>query len=148
MTGCVDYNSVQDALVAMLVANTSLDDREITRDEEGLLFPTMVRSKKANVVLDNHDQTVRAGQDYFSALNFQIQLGCCDLSSREEAATIRNDLVKEIIDAVRQNPLYHGDIESSRTTNVDFGIEGLEEDNGFMAAAVIEITSHVFEDKA
>jgi hypothetical protein len=130
----------------MLIAQTSLDSREVTRDEEGILFPSLIRSQKINVLLDKHDMEVRAGQDYFSALSFEIQLACVDLSSREEAATIRNSLVKEIVDAVRENPLYHGDLESSRTVEVDFNVASLEE-GGFIAAATIGIISHVFENK-
>lgn len=140
------YNQVTTDLQALIQTLPSISD--VTIEENDILFPALSKLCKANIRLVASPMEVRAGQDYFSSMNIEIDIVFVDMGNYAEAAFNRNNVVREVVQLIRDNASsFSSDIESTITTNVAFEGGALDDERGFIAAAVIEVDVKAYENR-
>jgi len=141
-----DYDLIMTDMATLIRTISGIE--QVTIEELDVHFPSLAKMCKANIRLISSPQTVRATQDYFSDVNLEIDVLAVDLSNYAEAATMRNDIVRDIVTTIRANARsFSSDVESTITTNVAFEGGALDDERGFIAAAVVEVTVKVFENQ-
>jgi len=138
-----DYNTLEADLRTLLEGDVTGAHQVVAEALDSQM--TFANMPFVNIRLVEHQPDVRAGQDYYGPVNFEIDIMAFDLSSHLEAAKIRNDLVRDVVSSVRGSPRFSGDVESTITTNVSF--DAAPAQNGYLAAAIVEISVFVFEDR-
>ena len=139
-----NFDDIGTALATLISANVSGFEAVIYEaddlDEHDANMPL------CEVFLEKDDPEVRVGQDYVNYFGYAVEIYTEDLSKRSEAVSVRNGLVREVIDLIRANPRFHVDIESTLIGSVEFQVAADEEENGFVAAAKISITVVAYSD--
>jgi hypothetical protein len=141
----LNFNTIQDDLVTLLSANVSgakrvkkqCDDR----DYHYANFPLI------DVRLRSSSNQVRAGRDYFTTVTFEVQVTVHDLSGFDEAATLRDTVLSDAIDTVRNNANFSAQIETSSIGPIEFSNAKDEGSGAFMAAATFDVIVEAFVDK-
>ena len=140
----MNFNQIQDDLVALLTANIS-DAKLIKKeaDERDYAFGNM---PLVDVRLTDMDPTVLAGQNYFVETIFEIQVTTFDLSDFNEAATLRDTILGDVIETVRQNAHFSADLESTIVGPGTFNTAKDENSGAFMAAATVQVQVKAYID--
>lgn len=140
----MDYNQIQDDLVALIVENvTTAQMIKKEADERDYAFQNM---PLVDVRLKESQPEVRAGRDYYVFVTFEVQVTTHDLSGYSDAATLRDTVLGSVIEAIRQNAHFSASIETSRIGPTSFSNAKDEQSGAFMAAAVVEIQAEAFID--
>lgn len=141
----LDYTGIAEALATVLGTVDGLNLAGYEVDERTLSFDHMplidVRPSEA-------DNEVRAGQDYFTTLTFQCDIYAFDLSSVKEAAIVRDTILKSAQNAVRANPAFHVDLETSQLGSVEFSSTKDEDTGSFVAQASFQVLAMAFTDRS
>lgn len=141
-----NYNQVLTDLQTLLQTISSIEDVSI--EENDILFPALTKLCKANIRLVASPMEARATQDYFSSMLIEIDIVAVDISNYATAAFLRNDITRAVIETIRDNARsFSADIESTITTNVAYEGGALDDERGFIAAAVIEIDVKAYENR-
>lgn len=140
----LEYTGIAEALAAVLQAVDGVHMAEYEVDERDLRFDNMPLIDVRPVEADND---VRAGQDYFTDLTFQCDIYSFDLSSVKEAATLRDTILKRAQNAVRANPAFHVELETSLLGTVEFTTTKDEDTGSFVAQASFQVIAKAFTDR-
>ena len=141
----VSFNTIQSDLVTLLSNNVSgakLVKKEA--DERDYAFHAM---PLIDVRLSNSNNEVRAGRDYYVFVTFEVQVTAHDLSGYDEAATLRDTILADAIDTVRNNASFSSEIETSRVGVVEFSNAKDDDTGAFMAAVTFEVITESFVDR-
>jgi hypothetical protein len=141
----IDYTGVGTQLATVLAGVEGVNRAEYEVNEIDIRFSEM---PILDVRLSDTDNEVRAGQDYVTELTLQCDLYAFDLSSIREAVTLRDSILKASQDAVRANPRFHGDLESSVIGPVEFTTSKDEGTGEFVAVASFQVVAIVFTDRS
>lgn len=142
-----DYNTLNDDLKALLVANVvdgdsnSPDDIQIEAND---FQRQLMKHRQLNIRLTETDDRVRVGQSYYTTLTYEIDVAVYDLARFNDAAIIRNDLVRSIKITLRDNAKFSGVIDATRTVGTAFGDADAEK--GFIAAAIVTVEFDTYEN--
>ncbi len=140
----LEYTGIAEALAAVLATVPVVNLAQYEVDERDLRFDRMplidVRPTEA-------DNEVRAGQDYFTDLTYQCDIYTFDLSSVKEAATLRDTILKAAQNAVRANPAFHVELETSVLGTVEFTTTKDEDTGSFVAQASFQVIAKAFTDR-
>ena len=142
----IDYTGIAEALAAVFAdvdgvatAGYELDQRDLS-----LTNMPIIDVRPADV-----DNEVRAGQDYVSNVSYQCDLYTFALSDVKKAATLRDKILKDAQNAVRANPQFHVDLETSILGVVEFSSTGKDEEVGaYSALATFAVVAIVFTDRS
>lgn len=140
----LDFNTVQDDLVSLIAGNVSsakLVKKEA--DERDYSFSNM---PLIDVRLTDMDPDIRSGRDYYVTLVFEVQITVFDLSDFNEAATLRQSVLVDVIETVRQNANFSSAIETSKIGPATFSTAKDENSGAFMAAATVQVSTEAFVD--
>ncbi len=140
----LDYTGIANSLAAVLAAVDGVNMAQYEVDERDLRFDRMPLIDVRPVDADNE---VRAGQDYFTDLTFQCDIYSFDLSSVKEAATLRDTILKAAQNAVRANPAFHVELETSVLGTVEFTTTKDEDTGSFVAQASFQVIAKAFTDR-
>lgn len=107
---------------------------------------TIMNMPLADVRFVRMDPEVRAGNDYVVEASYIVTVEAFDFTSRREAATLRNGLVKTAMLGVKDNPRFDTDLESSFLGPAEF-VDAKDDDTGaFVAMATFQVNVIVFVD--
>jgi hypothetical protein len=140
----LDYTGIADALAAVLAGVSGVNLAQYEVDERDLRFDQM---PLIDVRPTDADNEVRAGQDYFTDLTFQCDIYSFDLSSVKEAATLRDTILQAAQNAVRANPSFHVELETSMLGSVEFTTTKDEDTGSFVAQASFQVIAKAFTDR-
>lgn len=140
----IDINGIGESLRLLLETNVT-DFKKVNHegDERDENFANM---PYADVVFKEMQPEVKAGNDYVVSATYIVTVMALDLSSHNEAATIRNSLVKLSMTTVQQNAHFDTDLETSKLGPAEFLNAKDEETGAFMAVATFEVDVLVFVD--
>ncbi len=140
----LSYTEIGEALAVVMdgVAGVSLGGYEV--DERDIHMANM---PLIDVRLVSSDPEVRVGQDYFTDLVVQCDIYSYDLSSNREAAIVRDSILKAAQNAVRANPSWHVELESSILGPVELLTAKDEDTGGFEARATFQVIAKAFTDR-
>lgn len=141
----IDFNTMEDDLVTLLqgVSDVELVKKEC--DERDYNFSNM---PLIDVRLRNSTPEVRTGQNYYVFVTFEVQVTTHDLSGFNEAATLRDTILSEAIDTVRNNAAFSSTIETSKIGPVEFSNAKDEGSGAFMSAATFEVIAETYVDRS
>lgn len=141
----VNFNTIQDDLVALIAANVPAAELvKKEADERDYVFSNM---PLIDVRLTEGNPEIRAGRDYYVFTTFEVQVTTHDLSGFDEAATLRDTVLSDTIDVIRNTANFSANLESSRIGQVQFSNAKDENSGAFMAAATVEIQTETFVDQ-
>lgn len=142
----VDFNTIQNDLVSIIQANaTSAKLVKKECDERDYAFHNM---PLVDVRLEESPSEVRAGRDYYVFVTFEVQVTAFDLSGYDEAATIRDTVLSDVLDAIRNNASFSASLETSKIGSTRFLQAKDDQSGAFMAAATAIVTAEVFVDRS
>lgn len=141
----LSYTAIGEALADVMrtvsgvsMAGYEVDDRDIHMANMPLIDVRLVTS----------DPEIRAGQDYFTDLIVQVDIYSFDLSSNRQAAIVRDTVMKDAQNAVRANPSWHIELETSILGPVELLTAKDEDTGGFEARATFQVIAKAFTDRA
>lgn len=140
----LDYTGIAEALAAVLGGVTDVKVAGYEIDERDIRFDNMPLIDVRPSIADNE---IRAGQDYFTDLAFQVDIYTFDLSSVKEAAKLRDTILQAAQNAVRANPSWHVALESSRLGPVEFTSTKDEDVGQYIAQASFQVIAMAFTDR-
>lgn len=141
----LNFNTIQDDLVTLLTANvTAAELVKKQCDDRDYNFSNM---PLIDVRLRSSNNQVRSGRDYYVTTIFEVQVTVHDLSGFDEAATLRDTVLSDAIDTVRNNANFSAQIETSHIGPVEFSNAKDEGSGAFMAAATFDVIVEAFVDK-
>lgn len=76
---------------------------------------------------------------YYSDLILECEIFALDMTSRREAAKIRNDLLNALHRYVKDHPRFSGSVETTILGSVEFGSGESRAEGAFVAGAVFEL---------
>lgn len=140
----IDYDGIGESLRTLIEDNVAgFQMVRFEGDERDENFSNM---PYCDVVMQRADPEIRAGSEYVVSATYVCTVIALDLSSHKEAATLRNDLVKSSQEAIKANPHFNVDLETSKLGPVEF-LNAKDDDTGaFMALATFEVDVLVFVD--
>lgn len=140
----LSYTEIGEALAVVMgnVAGVDLGGYEV--DERDIHMGNM---PLVDVRLVSSDPEVRVGQDYFTDLVVQVDIYSYDLSSNRDAAIVRDSILKAAQNAVRANPSWHVELESSILGPVELLTAKDEDTGGFEARATFQVIAKAFTDR-
>lgn len=134
----LDYNTIQDDLVNLLTANVTVAGHDITvkkeADERDYAFQNM---PLIDVRLAEDNPEIKAGRDYYVFGTFEIQVTTYDLSDFNEAATLRQTVLKLVIETLIANAAFASSIATSKIGPTQFSSAKDENSGAFMSAATL-----------
>lgn len=142
----VNFNQIQTDLVNILKNNVSaakLVKKEA--DDRDYAFHNM---PLIDVRLKESQPEVRAGRDYYVFVTFEIQVTANDLSGYDEAATLRDSVLSDAMDAVRNNASFSASIETSTLNLTEFSNAKDDDTGAFMAAATFQVIAEAYIDRS
>lgn len=142
----IDYTGVAEALADVFrnVDSINTAGYEIDIRDLNLTQYPLIDVRPADAANE-----IRAGQDYVTALSYQCDLYTFALSDAKKAATLRDTILKDAQNAVRANPQFHVDLETSFLGVVEFASTGKDEDVGaYTSMASFEVVAMVFTDRS
>jgi len=138
----IDYNGIGESLRTLIETNvTALELVRYEGDERDVGIHNM---PYCDVVLQRSDPELRAGNEYVVSATYVCTLIAFDFTSHNEAATLRNSLVKLAQDAIRANPGFDTDLETSQLGPAEFANARDDESKSFVAMAEFEVDVLVF----
>jgi hypothetical protein len=142
----IDYTGVAEALADVFrgVDSVATAGYEVDQRDLSLTNMPIIDVRPADA-----DNEIRAGQDYVTALSYQCDLYTFALSDAKKAATLRDTILKDAQNAVRANPQFHVDLETSFLGAVEFSSTGKDEDVGaYSSLASFAVIAIVFTDRS
>lgn len=142
----VNFNAIQNDLVTLIAAEVSavkLVKKEA--DERDYAFHNM---PLVDVRLQESPSEVRAGRDYYVFVIFEVQVTVFDLSGYDDAATLRDTILSDVLDAIRNNANFSASLETSKIGPVNFLQSKDDQSGAFMAAATAVVQAEVFVDRS
>lgn len=142
MANFVDYSTIVGDLVALLQANVTgaekigknLDERDYTFAQMPLI----------DVRLKKDSPTLTGQQNYYVEVVLEVEIACHDLSSRDEAAILRDGLLNQVRQTIRTNPRFSGAVDSTVIGPVDFETAEDVDQGAFVSAAVAQVSVFVY----
>ena len=141
----LDYTGIAEALATVLVGVDGVNLAGYEVDERTLTFDHMPLIDVRPVEGANE---VRAGQDYYTTITYQCDIYSFDLSSVKEAAIVRDTILKLAQNAIRDNPAFHVDLETSILGSVEFSSTKDEDSGSFVAQASFQVLAMAFTDRS
>lgn len=139
-----DFDAIGSALATLISDNVA--GFEAVLYEADQLDEHDANMPLCEVFLENDRPDVRVGQDYVNRFSYAVEVYTEDLSDRSEAVSVRNGLLRSVIDIIRANPRFHVDVESTIIGAIDFDVATDEEENGFVAGAKMILTVVAYSD--
>ncbi len=140
----IDYTGIGESLRTLL--DTNIAELKMVRFEGDERDENFANMPYCNIELKEVDPQIRAGNDYFVSGTYIVTVIALDLSSHNEAATLRNSLVKLAQETIQANSKFDTDLETSKLGPGEF-LNAKDEDTGaFMALASFEVDVLVFVD--
>jgi hypothetical protein len=141
----IDYDQVGQDLRTLIEDNVSgFASVFLETDERDMHFGNM--NGLCDIVLRSSEPEVRVGQSYYTITTFVVRISVFDLSSRGEAVTLRNDLLRLTQDAIRANANFASSIETSWLGSVRFQEAEEAEDNAYVAGVEFDVMVSTFDD--
>jgi hypothetical protein len=142
----INFNLIHSDLASLIRNNVpaltavfqEADERDIRFDECPL----------ADVRLRQCRPQIRAGQDYYVEVYLDIEIISFSLKNNDDAATVRDSVLSSVIDTVRANSKFSGQLLTSRIDNIEFGLTSDEEQGNFVAGAVVTIMAEAYADRS
>lgn len=136
MTSFVDYDVILDDMVNLIssqVAGFTLVQKD--SNDRDFTVPNMpmadVRIKR--VIPENTGQ-----QNYYNQVVIEVEICTFDLSSRQEAAKLRNDLTGKVQRLFQTNSRFGAAIDATQVGQAEFETAESDKEGAFMAAAVLQ----------
>lgn len=144
MTDFIPYDTILDDMVNLVQTNvTSFELVKKDCNDTDFVMSNMplcdIRIKR--LIPENTGQ-----QNYYSQVVVEIEIGTFDLSSREEAAKLRNDLTNAVQRLFQTNPRFGAAIESTQIGPAEFETGESEKEGAFVAGAVLQINVFLYSD--
>lgn len=135
----INYQQIIDDLVQLIQDSDIKFDLvadHMSDDERGFH-----NTPYCNVLLARSDPEITAGNVYTTRTTIELEIAALDLSSKREAVTMRNELVNEVQDLIRNNTGFSAELESVVLTQVDFEVfsRNSDEDQSFTATALVTL---------
>ena len=141
-----DFDAIGSALAALISSNVSGFENVLYEADE--LDEHDANMPLCEVFLERDAPEVRVGQDYVNSFTYSVEIYTEDLSERSEAVTVRNGLLRSVIDVIRANPRFHVDIESTVIGAMEFDVAADEEENGFVAGAKLNVLVSAYSNRS
>lgn len=140
----INYQQIVDDLVNLI--KDSDIDFDYVADHMDDYERSLANLAYCNVILARSPSEVTAGSNYITRPTLDLEIGALDLSSKREAVTIRNQLVNEVQDLVRNNPHFSANLESAILTDVDFEVFSRfsDEEQSFSATALVTVEAIIY----
>jgi hypothetical protein len=142
----VNFNQIQSDLVNLLknsVSSAKLVKKEADERDYGFHNMPLI-----DVRLKESQPEVRAGRDYYVFVTFEVQVTANDLSGYDEAATLRDSVLSDAMDAVRNNASFSASLETSTVSLTEFSNAKDDDTGAFMAAATFQVIAEAFIDRS
>lgn len=140
----IDYDGIGESLRTLI--ETEVTDFQMVRYEGDERDENFSNMPYCDVVMFRMDPEIRAGSEYVVSATYICSVMALDLSSHKEAVTIRNGLVKLAQEAVKANPRFDTDLETSKLGPAEFANAKDDDTGAFMAIATFEVDVLVFVD--
>jgi len=138
----IDIQGIGESLRTLLELNeTEFKMVRFQGDERDVNFSNM---PYVNIDISRIEPEIRAGSEYVVDGTYIVTVMGLDLSSHNEAATIRNRLVKSAMEIIKANPRFDTDLETSILGNGQFADAKDEDSGSFIALATFEVVVRVF----
>lgn len=140
----IDYDGIGESLRTLI--ETEVSDFKMVRYEGDERDENFTNMPYCDVVVKDSIPEVKAGNDYYVTTTYLCTVMALDLSSHKEAAKLRTGLLKLSQRAVKDNPRFDTDLETSILGPVNFANAKDDETGAFMAIATFEVVALVFVD--
>ena len=141
----VNYQQIEDDLVSLI--NDSAIEFNYVASNMDDYERSITNAPYCNVALSRAENEITAGNVYTNRAIIEIEIATLDLSSKREAVTIRNGLVNEVQDLIRNNTQFSANLESIVLNGVDFAVFGSfdeDEDQSFTATALVTCEAIIY----
>ena len=145
MTDFITYNKALDDLVTLVTAQvTSFQKIKKNCDERDYTYSQMpLFDCRIKAVLPE----LTGGQNYYSRVVVEVEIACHDLSSRDSAAILRDNLLNQVHRAVQTNTRFGAVIDSTEIGPVEFETREDPDQGAFVSAAVAQIHVLVYSQQ-
>lgn len=145
MTDFVNYNQILVDLVTLLTAQTTgFEKIKKNADERDFTYAQM---PLCDVRIKQSLPELTGGQNYYVRVVIEIEIACHDLSSRDAAAILRDNLLNQVHRAVQTNPRFGAVIDSTEIGPVEFETREDPDQGAFISAAVATISALVYAQR-
>lgn len=142
MTDFIDYDTILDDMVNLISANVPGFKKAMKdANDRDFVVSNMpfcdVRMKR--VIPDNTGQ-----QNYYSTVVVEVEVATFDLSSRQEAAKLRNDLTNAVQRLFQTNSRFGAAVDATQVGPAEFETGESEKEGAFVAGAVLQFNVFVY----
>lgn len=140
-----DYDQVVEDLVSLIQnSNIAFD---LVEEHMSDYERNLSNNSYCDVTLSRNDSEVESMNSYLNRVTLNVEVAALDLSSKRDAVKIRNGLVKEVQDLLKNNRHFSAALETSVLESVDFEVFGRfsdeDEEQSFTATAVLTVIAIV-----
>lgn len=141
----IDYTTIKNDAVAAITA-AGLGFKKVIKDatDRDYEIPNM---PMADVRLKRVVPQAVAGQTYYGDVTLEIEIAVFDLTNREEAATIRDNLASALQRFFQVTPHFGASIDTTLVGNADFDTGESKAQGAFVASAVCEFHVFLYRDR-
>ncbi len=149
MTVFIDYRTILTDLQALIIAsNTVYDVTDPTKLKDVLLNANDRDWNPQNMpMLDLRLKRVipdARSNAYYAEVIVEAEIAVFDLTSRDEAATIRENLANSLQRLIQTNPRFSAMCDDTLIGVAEFGVGESKQEGAFMAGAVLDFRVFVY----
>lgn len=142
MTNFVDYDMILDDMVNLIKAQVS-GFKEVRKDSNDRDF-TVTNMPLADVRIKRVLPENTGQQNYYNQIVIEVEICTFDLSSRQEAAKLRNDLTNGVQRLFQTNSRFGAAVDATQVGQAEFETAESEKEGAFMAVAVLQFNVFVY----
>lgn len=139
-----DIDGVGDSLRQRI--ETDVTAFKLVRHEGDERDETIHNMPYCDVRFFRMEPEVRAGGEYYIQGTYVVTVMAFDFTSRREAVTLRNTLVKSAMEGIKAAPRFDTDLETSTLGTAEFADAQDDETKAFVALATFLVNVFVFVD--
>lgn len=140
----IDIDGIGESL--RLRIETDVGDFQLVRYEGDERDEMITNMPYCDVRFFRMEPEIRAGSEYVVDGTYIVTVMAFALTSRKDAVTLRNGLVKLAMESVKANPRFDTDLETSILGVAEFVDAKDDESGAFVAFATFQVNVIVFVD--
>ncbi len=135
----IDIDGIGESL--RLRIETDVSDFNLVTYEMDERDEVITNMPLCDVTFTLMDPEIRAGSEYYVEGVYVVTVEAFDFTSRREAVTLRNSLVKLAMESVKANPRFDTDLDTSRLGRAEFVDAKDDETGAFVAIASFQVVT-------
>lgn len=138
----IDYDLITLDMQATVIAG-NLGFKKVLADASDTDF-VFENLPMADVRFKRAIPNATGGNNYYTAVVMEIEIGANDMTSRRSSAKIRNDLIKALQELFQNNPRFSSSVDTTIIGNVECPNIETDDQGAFIASAVLEFHVMVY----